>query len=95
MSKKGFVERRVMVLHFEYLLPERKGFALNGFVSLCICYSTVSATLTHTKRERERNVGGKTVTAKLTWASLLFERKSMHGNVSDHDWMIFVLQVLS
>ena len=62
---------------------------------------TVSATLTHKKsvrereRERERDVGGKTVTAKLTWASLLFGRKSMHGNVSDHDWMIFGLQVLS
>ena len=61
----------------------------------------MSATLTHKKsvrereRERERDVGGKTVTAKLTWASLLFGRKSMHGNVSDHDWMIFGLQVLS
>ena len=61
----------------------------------------MSATLTHKKsvrereRERERDVGGKTVTAKLTWASLMFGRKSMHGNVSDHDWMIFGLQVLS
>ena len=61
----------------------------------------MSATLTHKKsvrereRDRERDVGGKTVTAKLTWASLLFGRKSMHGNVSDHDWMIFGLQVLS
>ena len=79
------------------LLLERKGFALNGclFLSAIVLCLPHSHTQKERERERERNVGGKTVTAKLTWASLMFGRKSMHGNVSDHDWMIFGLQVLS
>ena len=62
----------------------------------CVCHThTQKERERERERDRERDVGGKTVTAKLTWASLLFGRKSMHGNVSDHDWMIFGLQVLS